>query len=167
MRHKNRRKHNKHFKLLLLKINSDFVTKFSSHKQYLFSLLQKQLFRGALSKRYSKICSKFTREHPCRSVISIKLLCNFIETTLRHGCSPENLLHIFRTPFTKNTSGWLLLLLSSRNAKKTYIDQSILCLKRNYSQTFNSRSYKKTFSSVYVTGTTSFDECFLSRATAS
>ena len=24
---------------------------------------------------------------------------NFIETTLRHGCSPVNLLHIFRTPF--------------------------------------------------------------------
>ena len=25
-------------------------------------------------------------------------------------CSPVNLLHIFRTPFTKNTSGWLLLI---------------------------------------------------------
>ena len=23
---------------------------------------------------------------------------------LRHGCSPVNLLHIFRTPFPKNTS---------------------------------------------------------------
>ena len=41
-----------------------------------------------------KICSKFTVEHPCRSVISIKLQSNFIETTLRlgfswsiHGCS--------------------------------------------------------------------------------
>ena len=33
-------------------------------------------------------------------------LCNFIETALRHGCSPINLLHIFRTSFTKNTSGW-------------------------------------------------------------
>ena len=39
----------------------------------------------------------------------IKLLCNFIEITLRHGCSPVNLLHIFRTPFSKNTSGCLLL----------------------------------------------------------
>ena len=28
---------------------------------------------------------------------------------LWHGCSPVNLLHIFRTPFLKNTSGWLLL----------------------------------------------------------
>ena len=32
-----------------------------------------------------------------------------IEITLRHGCSLGNLLHIFRTPFTRNTSGWLLL----------------------------------------------------------
>ena len=29
--------------------------------------------------------------------------------TLRHGCSPVNLLHIFRTPFPRNTCGWLLL----------------------------------------------------------
>ena len=57
-----------------------------------------------------KICSKFTRKHPCRSVISIKLLGDFIEIiTLWYGCSPVNLLHIFETPFTKNTSGWLLL----------------------------------------------------------
>ena len=28
---------------------------------------------------------------------------------LRHGCSPVNLLHIFRTAFPRNTSGWLLL----------------------------------------------------------
>ena len=34
---------------------------------------------------------------------------NIIEITLRHGCSSVNLLHIFRTSFPKNTSGWLLL----------------------------------------------------------
>ena len=34
---------------------------------------------------------------------------NFIEITLHHGCSPVNLLHIFRTPFPKNTYGGLLL----------------------------------------------------------
>ena len=62
------------------------------------------LGKGAL-----KICNKFTGEHPCRSVISIKLLCNFIEIALRHGCSPVDLLHIFRTPFPRNSSGWLLL----------------------------------------------------------
>ena len=40
-----------------------------------------------------------------------KLLCNFIEITLRHACFPVNLLHIFRTPFSKNTAGWLLLVM--------------------------------------------------------
>ena len=45
-----------------------------------------------------KICSKYTGKHPCRSA-------------LRHGCSPVNLKHIFRTPFPRNTSRWLLLTL--------------------------------------------------------
>ena len=36
-------------------------------------------------------------------------LCNFIEIALRQGCSPINLLHIFRTPFLRNTSRWLPL----------------------------------------------------------
>ena len=64
------------------------------------------------------ICSKFTGEHPCRIVISIKLLrykvsiklqSNFIEIALRYGCSPVNLLHTFRTNFSRNISRWLLL----------------------------------------------------------
>ena len=62
-----------------------------------------------LRKGVLKICSKFTGEHPRRKGISIRLLSNFIEITFRHGCSPLNLLHNFRTPFLKNTSGWLLL----------------------------------------------------------
>ena len=41
------------------------------------------------------------------------LLCNFIEITLRHVCSPVNLLHIFRVPFNKNTYEGLLLSLTS------------------------------------------------------
>ena len=36
---------------------------------------------------------------------------HFIEIALWHGCSPINLLHIFRTPFPKNTWGRLLLYL--------------------------------------------------------
>ena len=38
-----------------------------------------------------------------------KVALQLFEITLRHGCSPVNLLHIFRTPFLKNTSGWMLL----------------------------------------------------------
>ena len=64
--------------------------------------------RCSWEKVFWKYTSKFTRERPCRSVTSIKLLCNFIEILLQHRCSPVNLLHFFRTP-PKNTSGWLLL----------------------------------------------------------
>ena len=39
----------------------------------------------------------------------VKLVYNFIEIALRHGCSHVELQHIFRKPFPKNTSGWLLL----------------------------------------------------------
>ena len=62
------------------------------------------LRKGAL-----KIRSKFTGEHSCQSAISINLRSNFIEVTPGHGRSPVNLLHIFRTPFPKNTSEELLL----------------------------------------------------------
>ena len=48
-----------------------------------------------------------SQKQPPRGVF--KLLCNFIEIALRHGCSPVNCLHIFRTTFLKNTSGCLLL----------------------------------------------------------
>ena len=48
-----------------------------------------------------------------------KAACNFIEITLRHGCSPVNLLHIFRAPFPKNTSGWLLLKLALDQCKSS------------------------------------------------
>ena len=37
------------------------------------------------------------------------LLCNFIKITLWHGCSPVNLLRVFKTPFLKNKSGGRLL----------------------------------------------------------
>ena len=67
------------------------------------NFLKKILFRSSypdvfLGKRVLKICSKFTGENPCRSVISIKLQNNFIEITPWYECSPVNLLHIFRTP---------------------------------------------------------------------
>ena len=62
-----------------------------------------------LKKGVLKICSKFTAEHSCWSVISIKLLSSFIKISLRHWCSPVNLKHIFRTLFPRNTSGGHLL----------------------------------------------------------
>ena len=72
-----------------------------------------------LGKSVLKIGSKFTRDHPCRSVILIKMQSNVIGITLRHGCSPVNLLHIFRIPFLKNTSVWLFLILVAWNTVNT------------------------------------------------
>ena len=60
-----------------------------------------------LGKGVLKICSKFTGEHPCLSVvISIKLQSNFVEITLRHFSHSH--FHTNHT-FLKNTPGWLLL----------------------------------------------------------
>ena len=80
------------------KWQTNYLTKCRSSPPEVF------LVKGVL-----KICSKYTREHPRRSAISIELLCNFIEIVLRQRCSPINLLLIFRTPFPKNTSEGLLL----------------------------------------------------------
>ena len=49
--------------------------------------------------------------------------CDFnkVAWQLRQRCSPANLLHIFRAPFPRNTSGWLLLTFlndCSKNHKK-------------------------------------------------
>ena len=59
---------------------------------------------------FLRICIKFIGEYWFRGVISIKLLCNFIEIAIWYGCSLVNLLHIFRTLFYKNTSEGLLLI---------------------------------------------------------
>ena len=51
-------------------------------------------------------------------MILIKFLYKFIEVTLRHWRSPVHLLHIFRAPYRKNTSGRLLLYLFLRRGRK-------------------------------------------------
>ena len=48
--------------------------------------VQKQPSRGVLKKRFSKSMQQIIGEHPYRSMISIKLLCNFICITIQHGC---------------------------------------------------------------------------------
>ena len=63
-------------------------------------------------KRALKLCSTFTGKHPYRSANSIKLQSNFIEIALWHGCSPVNLLHIFRLPFPKSIFGEMFLMVS-------------------------------------------------------
>ena len=65
---------------------------------------QKQSARGVLKKVAPKIC---WRTH---MRISIKLQTNFIEITFLHGCSPVDLLDIFRTHFYKNNFEGLVLI---------------------------------------------------------
>ena len=88
-----------------------------------------------LRKCVLKLCSRFTGEYSCQNAISIELQCNFIEITLRHGCSPVNFPHIFRTPFPTNISGGLLLQdeyfnpLMSGSKKRSYVLKTFLQLK--------------------------------------
>ena len=42
------------------------------------------------------------------------------QVPLRHACSPVNLLHIFRTPYLKSTSEWLLLSIVARLGNKYF-----------------------------------------------
>ena len=86
--------------------NSFFVLSCYYSKSLQYRSTRPEVFLG---KGILKICSKLAGEHPCRSGISTKLLCNIIEITHWHGCSPVNLLHIFKAPFPKNTSRRLLL----------------------------------------------------------
>ena len=76
-------------------------------------IVQRQPPRGVTRKMCSEKMQQISRRTTMPSVISIKLLCNFIEIVLRHKCYPVNLLHIFRTYFLKNTSGWLLLIVNN------------------------------------------------------
>ena len=70
------------------------VLSFSEVAEYRSSAPEVFLGKGVLN-----VCSKSTGEHPWEIVISIKLLCNFIEFALRHRCFLVNLQHIFKTPF--------------------------------------------------------------------
>ena len=61
-------------------------------------------------------------------MISIKLQSNLVEIRLRHRCSPVNLLHFFRTPFSKNTPAWLFLkiIISARRILSSVLPEKLL-----------------------------------------
>ena len=55
------------------------------------------------------------------------LFCNFIEITLRHGCSPLNLLHIFRTLLNTFTT-------TEHFNQNTFLRASLLgCFRKHWS----------------------------------
>ena len=90
--------------------------KFAFNKRKLLEIQDKHLFLilhcvKSIQSEYRKLRTRknsvfghFSRilNHPCRSVTSIKLLCNFIEIALQYGCSPVNFCifsahHLLRT----------------------------------------------------------------------
>ena len=71
--------------------------------------IQNQPPRGVPRKRYSGNVQQIYRRTPKPKYDFKKIASSFIEITLRHRFFPVNLLHIFRTCFLKNTSGWLFL----------------------------------------------------------
>ena len=73
------------------------------------AMTEAALHRCSYKKVFWKYPANLQVKKPCRSVISVTLQNNFTEIKLRYGCSPVNLLHIFRAPFPKNTYGGLLL----------------------------------------------------------
>ena len=51
-----------------------------------------------------------------------KVVLHFIVITFKHGGSPVNLLHFFRTPLSRNISGWMLLILVKTDFKLRHGD---------------------------------------------
>ena len=61
---------------------------------------------GIISKKILCTIEKNIMYNQFRSGIQVQKLCKLYTSA---WCSPANLLHIFRRPFLRNTSGWLLL----------------------------------------------------------
>ena len=89
-----------------IKILSKYQCRFKigySPQDKMFVMLEKKRIicnTEGLSEAVVESCSENMQQIYWRTPLPI---------TLPRGSSPVSLLHIFRTPFTKNTSGWLLL----------------------------------------------------------
>ena len=81
------------------------VFKFQEVSQNFFKNFETAILRSNhpevfLEKGVLRICIKFTGEHPCRSVTSVKLQNNFIEITLRHGVFSCKFAAYFQSSFS-------------------------------------------------------------------
>ena len=95
---------------------------------------QKQPPRGVPRKRCAKNMQKIYRR--------TLMLCNFIEIALWHGSSPVNLLHIFRIPFRKNTSGRVLLTVMRAATKRNRFSKGISKKTYKYQRDLIAKKYK-------------------------
>ena len=112
--------------------------KFQNNKTHEHAILRSSHPEVFLIKDILKICSKFTLEHPCRSVTSIKLQSNFIKITLWLKCSPVNLLHIFRNLSQETPlDGCFSILLQNHWKQQTSI---VICNLNQLPPDFHSKS---------------------------
>ena len=95
-----------------------------------FSITRSSCPEVFLEKVVPKICSEFTGEHPCRRMILISYFATLWNPTSALVFSTVNLLHIFKTPFSKNTSGLRLVYKAetSWNFRKKTLDCVICCI---------------------------------------
>ena len=71
--------------------------------------VRSSLFVGVCINRTSENMQEIYWRRAMPKCLFNKVASNFTEITFWLGCSTVNLLHIFKTPFPKNTSGGLLL----------------------------------------------------------
>ena len=95
--------------LLSMELLGIHVCRYSTSVTIRYSKSQKQPSCSVLRKGCSENMLQIYRRAPMPKRDFNKVASSFIEMAFQHGCSPINLLHIFRTPFPQKTSGWLLL----------------------------------------------------------
>ena len=88
--------------------------------------LQKQPPREVLNKRCSKNMQQSYGRTPMPKCDFNKVAKQLYWNHTSHECSPINLLYIFRTPFAKNTYGYLLLNLSAWRRSSTKLASQII-----------------------------------------
>ena len=91
----------------IMLLNLSHCTFLRNVANYIFLITEATLHSFLKIKTFSENMERICRRKcHAESAISIKLQSNFIKITLRHGCSPENLLYIFRTPSPKTKKSW-------------------------------------------------------------
>ena len=87
-----------------------FLVVLDGFKSFLDRFRTFQIVLGCFSLFFTLVStSKLGIQQSCGNVISMKFQNNFIKISHRDGCSPVNLLHIFRAPFSKNIFERLIL----------------------------------------------------------
>ena len=76
-------------------------------------------------------------------------LCNFNKITLRHGCSPVSILHIFRTSFSNNTFGLLLDQFQCTYFQSVFSHENKNCYLRTVLDSETLWSYLKTWNMLF------------------